>query len=57
MLMCRHLAVMKQRELENAKATAEEMEAQLAPLRLVDDCAVTLLVPMLCLPCAHLPVH
>lgn len=31
--VCRHLAAMKQRELENAKLTAEEMEAQLAPLR------------------------
>ena len=41
MLRCSHLAVMKQRELENAKATAEEMEAQLAPLRSVNDCAVS----------------
>ena len=30
---CRHLAAMKQRELENARVTAEEMEKQMAPLR------------------------
>lgn len=31
--VCRHLAAMKQRELENARVTAEEMEKQMAPLR------------------------
>ncbi len=29
----RHLAALKQRELENARVTAEEMEKQMAPLR------------------------
>ena len=33
LLVCRHLAALKQRELENARVTAEEMEKQMAPLR------------------------
>ena len=33
LFVCRHLAAMKQRELENARVTAEEMEKQMAPLR------------------------
>ena len=33
LLVCRHLAALKQRELENARVTAEEMEKQMGPLR------------------------
>ena len=44
----RHLAALKQRELENARVTAEEMEKQMGPLRCCVLMSIVLLLHLTC---------